>query len=527
VSEQRSRPTEDVSVVRYIFLRLILCAGLFGLAAAVVLAQPWVMFTMSALFNVAAAVFLFMAVSAAGIRSHGDRAWFRWSQLLFDTVLVTTLVWLSDGPKSPFFVLYFMNIVAAAWLLPRWGAVAVAGIDAVAFLLTTFAGLYGFTEWEVVTGGALLYTEMTLRIFSLFLVGMLSGFLSENLQRTRTALRASEQAVAQIQADHHIVLNQLDTGIMVVDEVGLISALNPAGALILGDVLWRPLVDVLAPKADLWEQSYRYDDLQKVLVCRRQVLERGGTVVVVEDITDWRHMEERVAREERLAAVGRLAAGLAHEIRNPLASISGAVQMMQADQADALHGIVLREVENLNEMVQDFLDIARPLQLRVSETDLAAIVSDIVAAFEQDPRYRDRCSLRVEEAPAEAWITVDGNRLRQVFWNLVLNAAQATPEVGRIRVRLRPWRSGWEIEVEDEGVGIPQDCIDRIFDPFFTTRSGGTGLGLANVERIVRAHEGEVSVRSAEGEGSCFRLRFPGDAISSSLEPADGVLDAS
>ena len=216
-----------------------------------------------------------------------------------------------------------MNIVAAAWLLPRWGAVAVAGIDAVTFLLTTFAGLYGFTEWEVVTGGALLYTEMTLRVFSLFLVGMLSGFLSENLQRTRFALLASEQAVAQIQAEHHVILNQLDTGILVVDDSGLIQAVNPAGARILGPVLMKPLTEVLAPLEELWEQGYRVGHVHRVLVCRRQVLERGGTVVVVEDITKWKKMEEKVAREERLAAVGRLAAGLAHEIRNPLASLSG------------------------------------------------------------------------------------------------------------------------------------------------------------------------------------------------------------
>ena len=521
------RPRGDASVVRYIFFRLILCTGLFGLAAAVVLAQPWVMFTMSALFNVAAAVFMVMAISAAGIRNHGDKTWFRWSQLLIDTVLVTTLVWLSDGPKSPFFVLYFMNIVAAAWLLPRWGAVAVAGIDAVTFLLTTFAGLYGFTEWEVVTGGALLYTEMTLRVFSLFLVGMLSGFLSENLQRTRFALLASEQAVAQIQAEHHVILNQLDTGILVVDDSGLIQAVNPAGARILGPVLMKPLTEVLAPLEELWEQSYRVGHVHRVLVCRRQVLERGGTVVVVEDITKWKKMEEKVAREERLAAVGRLAAGLAHEIRNPLASLSGSVQMMQQDSEDALHGIVLREVENLNDLVQDFLDIARPLQLRVVPTDICGVVRDIVGAFEADPRYRDKCTLTSNVELAVPQLQLDSNRVRQVIWNLVLNAAQATTESGAIMITLRPWADGWELEVEDEGVGISVERLDRIFDPFYTTRSGGTGLGLANVDRIVRAHNGEVMVRSTEGVGTCFTLRFPCDATSASLEPEDGVLDAS
>jgi len=523
--KQTSSRSGDVSVVRYIFIRLILCAGLFGLAAAVVLTQPWVMFTLKTLFHVAIAVFSVMALSAWAIRDHGDKTWFRWSQLLFDTVLVTTLVWLSDGPKSPFFVLYFMNIVAAAWLLPRWGAVAVAGIDAVAFIVTTTAGLYGFTEWEVMTGGILLYTEMTLRIFSLFLVGMLSGFLAENLQRTRTALIASEQAVEQIQADHHVVLNQLATGILVVDEGEIISAINPAGRRILGPVLSQPLAGVLEPHEDLWEQNYVTDDAIRVLVCRRQDLERGGTVVVVEDITNWRKMEERVAREERLAAVGRLAAGLAHEIRNPLASLSGAVQMMEEESEDALHGIVLREVDNLNELVQDFLDIARPLQLRVAPTDIGSIVDDVGLAFEQDHRYQGKCQVVTEicEVPK---LAIDGNRVRQVIWNLVLNAAQATAETGQIRIRLRPWQAGWEMEVEDEGVGIPIEQIDRIFDPFYTTRSGGTGLGLANVERIVRAHEGDVSVRSKTGQGTCFTLRFPGDACSASLEPADGVVDA-
>ena len=235
-------------------------------------------------------------------------------------------------------------------------------------------------------------------------------------------------------------------------------------------------------------------------------------------------MEERVG--ERLAAVGRLAAGLAHEIRNPLASLSGAVQMMEAESDDALHGIVLREVDNLNDLVQDFLDIARPLQLRVAPTDIGGVVEDVRVAFEQDLRYREKCRVvsALEDVPR---IAVDANRVRQVIWNLVLNAAQATAETGTIRIALKPWKAGWALEVADEGVGIPIDRIDRIFDPFYTTRSGGTGLGLANVERIVRAHKGEVSVQSQEGEGTCFTLRFPADAESSSLEPSDGVSNAS
>lgn len=521
-----ARQLGDVSVVRYILLRLILCAGLFGLAAAVVLSQPWVMFTMSTLFNVAAVVFLVMALSAAGVRRHGDKAWFRWSQLLFDTVLVTTLVWLSDGPKSPFFVLYFMNIVAAAWLLPRWGAVAVAAIDTVAFTLVTAAGVFGLTEWEVMLGGVLLYTEMTLRVFSLFLVGMLSGVLSGNLQRTRSALAASVLAAAQLRAEHIVVLNQLDTGILFVDEGGDIQGMNPAGERILGPVAGMGLTDVLAPQDQVWEQEFGMGESRRTLVCRRQILDGGGSVFVIEDITNWRKMEQQIERDERLAAVGRLAAGLAHEIRNPLASLSGAVQLMADEKEDELHGIVLREVENLNELVEDFLDIARPLQLRALPTDVVAIISDIVIAFEQDPRYQGRVSISAtsESVPL---LAIDGNRVRQVIWNLVLNAAQATAADGRIEIRVRRAGAGWEVDVADEGVGIPMDQIHRIFDPFYTTRSGGTGLGLANVDRIVRAHNGEVGVHSEQGKGTCFTLRFLGDADSGSLEPVEGGLDAS
>lgn len=519
----RARPIGDVAVVRYMFIKIVLFCGLFGSAIGLAwFFQPWMMLTQSNLFKIASAVFLIWAVSARLIERCGDQAWFRWSQLLFDAVVVTTLVWLTDGPKSPFFVLYFMNIVAAAWLLPRWGAVYVATIDALVFTGTTLVGLYGFTEWDIATGGVLVYTELTLRVFSLFLVGMLSGTLSGNLQQTRSALAASVQGVEQLRADHHVVLNQLDSGIVVVDETERIQAINPAAMRILGSVVDARFDDVLSAQDDVWEQGFVLADVHKILVCSRHPLERGGTVVVVEDITKWRKMEERVARDERLAAVGRLAAGLAHEIRNPLASLSGAVQMMQDEAEDELHGIVLREVENLNELVEDFLDIARPLHLRTTPTNINSIVRDVVLAFEKDPRYQDRISIATDLRDVPV-LAIDSNRVRQVVWNLVLNAAQAMPEEGLISLSVRPAGKGLELDVKDEGVGIPPEDLGRIFDPFYTTRSGGTGLGLANVDRIVRAHNGEVLLRSQEGQGTCFTLRFPGDAKSATLEPIVGL----
>jgi two-component system sensor histidine kinase PilS (NtrC family) len=507
--EDAPRPRAgEAPVTRYILFRLVLCGGLFGLALATVASQPWAMFTLQALFNVAAVTFLFLGLSTAAVRRFGDASWFRWSQLLFDTALVTTLVWLSDGPQSPYFVLFFMNIVGAAWFLPPWGAVVVAAVNASAFAVTTAAGVLGWTLWLPPESGALLYTELVLRIFALFLVGMLSALLAEKLRSARRELQETLRAVDTLAERHGAVLNELETGILIIDEEGNIRSQNPAGVGILGHVMGQRLDRVLSPTSQQWEQVYDSGEEVTSLICRRSDLGFGGSIIVVEDVTELRRMEEVVEREERLAAVGRLAAGLAHEIRNPLASLSGSVQLMQEEGGTPLHQIVLREVEHLNYLVQDFLDTARPLQLRKVPTNVVTIVRDVVTSFSQDPRYQDQCEVKVELAELPN-IVLDGSRFRQVLWNLLLNAAQATLDYGRIDVIVGYDDNALVVRVQDEGVGIPRDRLERIFDPFYTTRTGGTGLGLANVERIVRTHGGTMSVSSTVGKGTCFTLYFP------------------
>jgi two-component system sensor histidine kinase PilS (NtrC family) len=462
------------------------------------------MFTMRAVFWVAVAAFSFMAISLVLIQISekvGQAEWFKWTQLIFDTLLVATLVWLSDGPRSPYFVLLFLNVFASAFFLPSWAPLVVATLNAVAFSMTTFAGILGVTDWALPDSGVVLYTELTLRVFGLFLVGMLSGLLADKLKKSELAAEAME-------AEHLVVLNELDTGVLIVDRLGVVRSVNPAGVGLLGSIQDIPLGEVLETSSDQWEQEYINGDQLQRLICRRSALAGGGEVVVVEDVTELRHMEEVVEREERLAAVGRLAAGLAHEIRNPLASLSGSVQLLQDESASPLHAIVLREVEHLNGLVEEFLDIARPLQLRPEQTDVVAIIQDVVTAFGQDKRYQGKCEVTLQAQDVQE-LRVDGKRLRQVVWNLLLNAAQATPDYGYIEVSVVWDMDALVVRVADEGVGIPRDRLERIFDPFYTTRTGGTGLGLANVERIVRAHGGTVAVSSTVGKGTIFNLRFP------------------
>jgi two-component system sensor histidine kinase PilS (NtrC family) len=230
---------------------------------------------------------------------------------------------------------------------------------------------------------------------------------------------------------------------------------------------------------------------------------------LLEDVTRLREMEAIVEREERLGAVGRLAAGLAHEIRNPLASLSGSVQLLRDENPSPLYDIALREVKRLNELVEEFLDSARPVRLAVERVDPGLIIADVVASFKNDPRFQGRRVVRnrVRSVPA---VRMDGSRFRQVLWNLLLNAAQATADYGNIEITAE--QEGDDtliVRVSDDGVGIAPDRLLRIFDPFYTTRSGGTGLGLANVDRIVRAHGGSVEVLSEPGKGAAFVLRFP------------------
>jgi two-component system sensor histidine kinase PilS (NtrC family) len=244
-------------------------------------------------------------------------------------------------------------------------------------------------------------------------------------------------------------------------------------------------------------------------------------------------MERELRRSERLAAVGRLSAAMAHEIRNPLAAISGSIQMLAGeggsprtgDEARRLMQIVLRETDRLNRLLTEFLEYARPAPARPEDVAVEEVVGEVLSIF--DASRPTGIEVAVEVAPGLR-VRADAGQLRQLLWNLVLNAAQAMPEGGAVVLSAQaagpPQESpgagrndaeewGWvELAVRDGGAGIPADVLDRVFEPFFTTKPGGTGLGLATVHRIVVEHGGSIRVASAEGKGTSVLVRLPGAA---------------
>ncbi len=442
------------------------------------------------------------AVSALAALQHGHRPGFVWAQLVMDACLATALVQLTSGPRSALFVLYVATISAAGVLVSPNAALMVAVLDTALFLGSSLVinSVMPAQLWEI-SSFEMSY-ELVLRCFALLLIGML--------------LRLPYERVRVVRAEQSAVLDEVSAGVVSVDRVGRIARLNPAAKRLLGAREGSRLRDVLQPQDERWEQVLRQGAEVRHLLCSRSPLETGGEVVLIEDITRLKSMEADLEREERLAAVGRLTAALAHEIRNPLTSLSGAAQLLAEERPDPLHDIVLREVRRINGLVEELLDQARPMSLSVIPADPRLIIDDVVQAVRLDPRFRDRIDVQIacDELPQ---VSLDPGRFKQVLWNLMLNAVQAIPDRGTVTVRALMQGEELLVRVEDSGVGIPPEALHRLFDPFFTTRVGGTGLGLATVHRIVTGHGGTIAVQSEPGQGTTFILRFP------SAPPAEDV----
>ncbi len=243
--------------------------------------------------------------------------------------------------------------------------------------------------------------------------------------------------------------------------------------------------------------------------------EAKGLIIAFQDLTEIRSMEESVRRTDRLAAVGRIGAGLAHEIRNPLGAMRGAIQVLESTtppdsmQAD-LMGIILRESDRLNSIITNFLSYARPKAGNFTETDVCEAIRDTMTLLRHSPDMKPEHKL-IEEVPNEpVTIMADVTQLKQIFWNLARNALAAMPDGGSLRISLnkRPNRRV-KIVFADTGTGMTPEQVEQLFEPFANSTTGGTGLGLSIVYQIIRDHSGTINVTSAEGEGTTITVELP------------------
>jgi two-component system sensor histidine kinase PilS (NtrC family) len=444
------------------------------------------------------------------------------AHVLFDVALAAGLVALTGRSESVFLFMFLLAIVNGAILL-GWRGSALA----LALSLLAYAG-------TLVAGGHLARvpgTTLWAHAAAFVATAALAGWLAEQLRQTGDRLAAREVDLADVTALHGAIVQSLSSGLLTVDPRGRITFLNRAGELITGlsadQVAGRPAGATLAGFAEAvrrgeteWVNA-RGDRLMlgfSRFPLRGQGGRDMGSAVIFQDLTALHAMEERVRRSERLADLGRVAAGLAHELRNPLASMAGSVELLSASEGlrsedQRLMAIVLKEAGRLEQLVARFLDYSRPVPPRLVPHDLSQVVTEVAAVFAGDP---GAARVRVEPALEPVTVPCDPDQLRQVLWNLLVNAAQAVQAGGAggtIRLRCAPdGERGALVAVEDDGPGIAPADQARLFTPFFTTKAGGTGLGLATVHRIVEAHGGTVEVAAVQPHGARFTVHLPGAA---------------
>jgi two-component system sensor histidine kinase PilS (NtrC family) len=478
---------------------------------------------------------------------------FAWVQVAVDFLLETVLIARTGGIESPFAVLYVISVTVASIVPRRRVGLLTANLCIILFGLLTNAQLYGLAEgWRWLPPARLNAAE-TMQAFGVYslaflAVGFLSGALADQLHRADESLCEKESRLNRLRAFHENIVRSISSGVFTTDEKGRVTSFNPAAQEATGytfeQVQGRPWREVFN-----WDPSQQDDEsmlgdpsnMRFEVECKRAdgnrlilgmtlapLHEQGeatGLVGVFKDLTQIRDLEEEMRRKEWLASLGEMSAGMAHEIRNPLGALAGAMQMLRKDlhadeTSQRLMDIAVREATRLDTIITEFLQYARPPALNLAEYDLNKVLAETLDLVQHEARTRTNIKIVTALAAGPLLAQVDQDQMKQVFWNLATNAFDAMPKGGELTIATGCRKidiSGRKAEVveisfQDTGEGIQKKNLDKIFLPFFTTKKHGSGLGLAAVHRIVDLHGGWIKVDSREGQGSRFVVCLPRSA---------------
>jgi two-component system, NtrC family, sensor histidine kinase PilS len=463
---------------------------------------------------------------------------FKITLLVFDIVLSSIVIFVTGGKSSPFIFLYVLIIIYSSIVLTKATSYITALVSGLIYVSIVFYQLqsevpppYGQTFLNTISQwGEIGLVSTYFHLTAFLLVAILAGYLSERFRMAGRELGESERTLRILQNLHENILQSLTSGVVTLDLYGKLISVNRTGLEILGiksedQILGKDLshfmkglqIEDLVSKKRA-QMLYTSPDGRKVTLGfssskLKDTEERTqGYIMIFQDLTEVKALEDRLKNSEKMALLGQLAAGLAHELRNPLSAISGAVEILSGDVKPTEDNLRLvrmasQEVERLNLLVEDFLILTMPIQKLTTLVDIGQIVSDTIESFTKTIR---RSNIEIlNQVGKGVYVQADSYRLKQAIWNLLLNSVDAMPIGGLIVIKSKTEDGNVVIEISDEGKGIDENFISRIFDPFFTTKEVGTGLGLAIVQKVIEGYNGKIDVMSSRGNGATFVITLP------------------
>ncbi|MEJ2428734.1 MAG: ATP-binding protein [Deltaproteobacteria bacterium] len=552
---------ELLSKIKWLMLLRLLFATFLLVATVVVQARAYPTFfntSLLSLYILTGIIYFLTLCYALLLNRIKKHALFAYVQLVFDVLFVTALIYVTGGIESIFSFMYILTIINAAIMLYRRGGLLIASASSICYGslldLQYFNVLHPFytraTELMTYSIGYFFYT-LLMNIAAFYVVALLSSYLAEELRRSSVKLKAKQYDLDQLELLHRNIVQSMSTGLITLNDRLEITYVNPAAELIcgsgsgtlegshIGDIFPKIVphlsfsvagdgsIDSAHRQRRIDVDFERQDGTRLHLGFAQSVLrdpggDEMGLILIFQDLTEFRQMQEQVRRMDRLAVAGELAAGIAHEIKNPLASLSGSIQMLRDEvefgpMQQRLMDITMREAERLNALVNEFLLFSRPEKAVDQSVDVNEAIKSTLEMMKNSPDLSRPISIE-KDLTDNLWVYIDAQRLQQVIWNLVLNAVQEMKNSGRLTITtaVRTNQSGAddkrelaEISIADTGPGILPENQGKVFDPFFTTKDQGTGLGLTIVHRIVEDYGGKIFLESDGRSGTTFTLHLP------------------
>jgi two-component system sensor histidine kinase PilS (NtrC family) len=479
-------------------------------------------------------------------------------QSVFDVIFVTGIVLVTGGIDSVYSVLYSLVIIYSTLLMGRKGGLSIAALSSLCYLVLInidISAIFEFLYDEgIVPRGELtrsyIITRAITHVASFFLIALLTSFVVEQERKTKRLLAEKATAFDRLDLLHRSIIESVDTGFLTVNLDGHIRSFNRAAEEISGyafsevgnrniEEIFPGVSAIISPLEPpiVSEEKKRQRKRFEIVIRKKSgqsmilgisespLFERGvkiGSILIFQDLTSFKEMEREGEKNKQLAFIGQMAAGLAHELRTPLQSISGSIQILRRDLKleptdERLMQVILRAKDQMECLVRNFLLMARSNLGKRSETDMGRLVEDVIESLTYGAEWNPQVEVR-KTLGQDLRVMGDPSEIRQVLLNLLINAMQAMPDGGTLSVTACPDRIDGEapavrIEIGDTGTGIDPAHLEKIWEPFYTTKERGSGLGLAIVRRIVESHGGRVAVQSDAREGTRFSIGLPRIAV--------------